>query len=311
MTPSTLPAFASFGEALTDLIRSGPTAWQAACGGAGWNVARAMSCLGVPSAFAGAISADVFGDALWDASQASGLDLRFLQRRDKSPLLAVVSETHPPRYFFIGDDSADLYFDASELPADWRSAVRYAHFGGISLAREPLASRLLVVAEDLKAAGTRISYDPNFRVLMDERYDVVFERMCRLADVIKVSDEDLQGLFRHPDCQAGLDRIRAWNPRALILLTRGAEGAQLISTDQAVSALPPPVAIVDTVGAGDASLAGLIRSLMHSPDAPLGEHLRMAVGAGAAACTVAGANLPSAAEVQALAAQVLAVKVLL
>jgi hypothetical protein len=63
---------------------------------------------------------DVFGDA--QATDAAGLDLRFLQRHAKSPLLAIVHELHPPTYFFIGDDSADLHFDAAQLPAGWMRA---------------------------------------------------------------------------------------------------------------------------------------------------------------------------------------------
>jgi fructokinase len=99
------------------MLRTGADEWSSQTGGSTWNVARVMARLGVPSAFAGAISLDVFGDA--QATDAAGLDLRFLQRRAKSPLLAIVHELHPPTYFFIGDDSADLHFDAAQLPAGW------------------------------------------------------------------------------------------------------------------------------------------------------------------------------------------------
>ena len=98
------------------------------------------------------------------AAKRPRLDLRFLQRYDKSPLLAIVHETQPPKYFFVGDDSADLHFDVSTLPTGWEREVRWAHFGGISLARSPLAERLVALAERLKAGGVRISYDPNYRV---------------------------------------------------------------------------------------------------------------------------------------------------
>jgi fructokinase len=67
------------------------------------------------------------------------LDLRFIQRLDNSPLLAIVHRLDPPSYFFVGDDSADLHFDADLLPEGWRAHCRWAHFGGISLARQPLA----------------------------------------------------------------------------------------------------------------------------------------------------------------------------
>ena len=120
---SGMPQFVSFGEALTDLIRRDGDTWVSVPGGAPWNMARVMACFDVPSAFGGAISRDCFGDVLWQASEQSGLDLRFLQRPAKSPLLAIVDETHPPKYFLVGDDSADLHFDVAALPAGWERAV--------------------------------------------------------------------------------------------------------------------------------------------------------------------------------------------
>ena len=111
-----LPQFVSVGEALTDLLRVGPNEWRSVPGGAPWNVAQVMAGFGVPSAFAGAISQDCFGDELWRTSVDVGLDTRFIQRYPKSPLLAIVHELSPPAYFFVGDDSADLYFDEDALP---------------------------------------------------------------------------------------------------------------------------------------------------------------------------------------------------
>lgn len=298
-----LPQVLSFGEALTDLIRSGPQSWTSLCGGSPWNVASALAALGLPSAFGGAISSCVFGQALWQASEAAGLDLRFLQQQPatRPPLLAIVHELNPPQYFFIGEGAADLFFEPAALPKGWREALRWAHFGGISLAREPLAGRLLALAAELKAQGVRISYDPNFRLLMDSRYDATLERMSRLADVIKVSDEDLQGLFRCSDPQQGLAQLREWNPQALLLLTQGAAGARLYHPGGDCSARPPPIELVDSVGAGDASMAGLLFSLLTQPAAGPQTHLRWAMAAGAAACEVAGAARPSLARLRALA----------
>ena len=112
-----LPRVVVFGEALTDLIRQEDGAhWLARPGGAPWNVARVVARLGVATAFAGGVSDDVFGDELVRQSAAAGLDPRFLQRLEHSPLLAVVPSTTPPRYFFVGDDSADLHFDPGCCP---------------------------------------------------------------------------------------------------------------------------------------------------------------------------------------------------
>lgn len=285
----TLPRLVAAGEALTDMVRTGVDTWRSHPGGSTWNVARAMAGLGVPSAFAGAVSADPFGATLLAATVDAGLDPRFLQQVGQPPLLAVVHELDPPSYFFIGADSADLHFDPAALPAGWRGAVEWAHFGGISLAREPLASKLVALARELRAQGVRISYDPNFRSLMDARYDATLATMTALADVVKVSDEDLRGLFRCADADAGFALLRAMNPQAMFLYTRGAEGAALHAGADVWQARPPPIGVVDTVGAGDASVAGLVASLMLRPGLEAGLHLAFSVAAGAAACTVQGA----------------------
>ena len=297
---STLPRFVSAGEALTDMLRTGADNWTSQVGGSTWKVARAMARLWVASACAGAVSLDVFGAALTAASEQAGLDPRFLQRVDKSPLLAIVHELDPPQYFFVGDDSADLYFDASALPPQWQAHAQWVHFGGISLARQPLADKLVALAVELKAAGVAISYDPNFRIVMDQAYDPIFQRMARLADVIKVSDEDLCGLFRNDDVDAAFATLRSWNPQATYLHTKGAQGAALYRDGIIWQASPPRIKVIDSVGAGDASIAGLLYSLMFRPVAHGGDHLRFAVAAGAGACLAAGAAAPDLALVERL-----------
>jgi fructokinase len=296
-----LPRFVAAGEALTDLLTTGPGTWTSQTGGSTWNVARVVARLGIPSAFTGAVSRDVFGNELAAANAAAGLDGRFLQQVDRPPLLAVVHERHPPSYFFVGTDSADLHFDPDRLPAGWRENAAWVHFGGISLARRPLADALVALACDLKLRGAKISYDPNFRALMDAGYDDTLRTMVGLADVVKVSDEDLHGLFRSDDIGAAFTTLRAMNPAATYLFTRGGAGAHLVRPDGAWRAAAPRVGVVDTVGAGDASIGALLYSLMTWPERAGGSHLRVAVAAGTAACRVAGAQPPTLEAVLALA----------
>ena len=292
MSPN-LPRCVAIGEALTDLICLGGDQWISKTGGSTWNVARAVAACGVPSAFAGAISRCCFGDALWSASEQAGIDLRFLQRTGHSPLLAIVYQTDPPHYFFIGDDSADLHFDPEQLPAGWRQSAEWAHFGGISLAREPLASRLVALAGELRAQGMRLSYDPNYRDLMQTGYRPIFEAMCQLADVIKLSDEDLAGLMPHGTPGQTLAEVRQWNPSAWWLYTEGAKGATLFTPEGNWRAAAPDVTVVDTVGAGDACIAALVASRLDRPDRSPAQHLAAAVAAGSAACQHAGAIPPT------------------
>ncbi|WAC75626.1 PfkB family carbohydrate kinase [Roseateles sp. SL47] len=285
-----LANFVCFGEALTEMRRVGPSEWRSYCGGSPWKVAIATARLGQLGAFAGGISKDAFGQELWQCSVDAALDLRFIQQFARAPLMAFLHDPVPPSYLYVGDDSADLHFRPHALPAGWRHALRWAHFGSISLTREPLAARLVALAESLKDDGVRISYDPLYRLSMDSRYDRTLERMCKIADVIQVSEDDLCGLFRCRDYHLGLGQLAAWNPKAVVLLTLRERGAQLFHPKGDVSAtgpkLPPPTdpgGLVDWMDAGDATTAGLLFSLMRTPDGEPEEHLRWAMATGAAA----------------------------
>ncbi|MEX3853677.1 carbohydrate kinase [Paraburkholderia sp. BR10923] len=295
-----LPVFVSAGDILTDLVRTGASHWLSRPGGAGWNVARCVARLGLPTACAGSLGVDNFSDELWDASVAAGLDMRFLQRVEHPPLLAIVHQTHPPAYFFMGENSADLAFDPARLPAGWMNAVKWAHFGGISLARQPLGDTLAALAAELRSHGVKISFDPNYRNLMEHGYEPTLRQMAALADLIKVSDEDLRMFFRTSDEAAALAQLRAMNPAATVLVTRGPDAAMLLDGAAVIEAKPPRVEVVDTVGAGDASIGGLLFSLMSAPQRGWPEHLAFALAAGAAACGHAGAHAPTLDEVVAL-----------
>lgn len=294
------PRLVVFGEALTDFVRSGDSAWHSVAGGSCWNVARVASTLGIDAAWAGAVSRDLFGDEIVAKSRSAGLDIRFLQVADKPPLIAMVHQTHPPQYFFLGTDTADLAFDEQALPAGWDAACQVAHFGCISLVRQPLGARLLQIAQRLKARGVAICFDPNYRNLMGADYPALFERLAALADVVKVSDEDLRGIYPQLDAEAALRRARALAPDAALLYTRGADGLSLYRGAQRIDQLAMPVTVADTVGAGDACIGGYLASLLADPAADAAVHLRFAAATAAAACARSGAHAPPRSEVEQL-----------
>lgn len=294
----TLPKYVVFGEALTDFILQTDQLWKACPGGACWNVARIGARSGVPTAFAGAVSNDSFGDELYRLTEASGLDMRFIQKVPFSPLLAIVPSTSPPQYFFVGNDSADLHFDPLLLPEGWINSVEVAHFGCISLARQPLAQSLLQLAEKLHAAGKTIAFDPNFRNLMlGANYNATLISMAKLSNYIKVSDEDLTGLFPGLKQDEALKTLIALAPQAAILLTRGSEGMTLFQNGNVIEQPAFRVDVKDTVGCGDAVMGAWMASLLLYPESSPELHLRYA--AACAACTASheGAYSPSAEEV--------------
>jgi fructokinase len=296
-----LPRFVVFGEALTDLIREdGGDRWRARPGGSPWNVARVAARLGVATGFAGAVSRDVFGDELRRQSMAAGLDVRFLQQVARAPLLAFVPSTAPPRYFFVGDDSADLHFDPDALPEGWLAAAEVVHFGSISLAREPLAGRLLAIAERARVTGRQVTFDPNHRSAMGPAYAATFQRMVRLASMVRCSEEDLTNLLPGRTIAEALRLVRGWHPDATVLLTRGAAGMTLIDGDGEHHQEAFPVEMIDAVGAGDACMGGWVASRLLRPDVAAAEHLAFAAATAAAACRHAGAHAPGRDEVDAV-----------
>jgi len=294
----TAPArYVVFGEALTDFIREGPDRWRSAAGGSPWNVARVGARLGLATGFGGAVSKDVLGEEILRLSREAGLDPRFVQQVERAPLLALVVSKHPPQYFFVGENSADLHFDPATLPEGWVKTAEVVHFGSLSLAREPLASRLRAVAEKVRAEGRRIAFDPNYRNLMNEAYRPTLRRMAELADYIKVSDEDLAGLFPDLDPDAALGQLRAWSPRASFLFTHGEKGLELVTPERRVMQPAFPVRVEDTVGAGDASMAGWMFSVITRPRAALEQHVAFSAATAAVACEHVGAYAPTFAEV--------------
>ncbi|MCA8376858.1 carbohydrate kinase [Burkholderia multivorans] len=298
---TTFPRLIVFGEALTDFIRDDAHRWHSVAGGSCWNVARVGARLGVPTAFAGTVSRDLFGDELMRKSAEAGLDLRFIRQVDRAPLLAMVVSKQPPDYFFIGENSADLAFDPADLPAGALDAAQIVHVGSLGVVREPLASRLLDVVQAARAAGKRISFDPNYRAPMAApAYRDTLRRLAALADWIKVSDEDLHGLFPELDETAALAQLRAWAPDAAALVTRGASGMQLFHRETVLFQPAFATQVADTVGCGDASIGGWLASQLTRPEATAAEHLRYAAACAAVVCAHAGAYAPTAAEVDAL-----------
>jgi fructokinase len=301
---SSLPRLLVFGEALTDFVRRGEHDWHAVAGGACWNVARSACRLGVATGWGGAVSDDLFGQRIVELSRQAGLDERYWQVVARPPLLAMVHQLDPPRYFFLGENAADLAFDEQALPSGWEQACEIAHFGCISLVRQPLGERLLTLAERLHARGVVISFDPNCRNLMDASYPALFERMARLSAFIKLSDEDLTHIYPQLASTEALQLVRSYAPDAALLYTRGSHGMTLLLPDGNQHEQPAlAVQVADTVGAGDACVGGWLASRLLSPQLDWAQHLRFSAATAALACAHAGAYAPTYAEVEQLLQQ--------
>ncbi|MEY4751386.1 MAG: hypothetical protein RIQ60_3600 [Pseudomonadota bacterium] len=307
------------GEALIDFTSTGTGAltFQGHEGGGIFNSAIACARLGRPTAFITQLSTDLFGEQLLRYLQHNAVDTGHVTRSAAPSTLAFVERgAHTNRYAFYCHATADTLWAPEQLP-ELPPSCRVLLFGSISLLQEPAAGRITDLVE--AHAGRRlIVFDPNMRssLLADPAaYRRRFARWLHSTDLLKLSDEDAALLApdRSPEAAAAGWLDGEGGP-GVVVLTRGAAGASLHRRGRApLSVTPPPVMVVDTIGAGDTFSAGLIVALLD-----LGVHdaaqlaalddagwlaaLRFAVTAAALNCTREGADPPTRAEVLALLA---------
>jgi len=299
------------GEALIDMLPRETVAGEAAfaphAGGAVFNTSIALGRLGVPTQFYSGISTDLFGTVLTDALTASNVDASLAHRSDAPTTLAFVKliDGHAT-YAFYDENTAGRLLPVDSLPATSADAI---FLGGISLAVEPCAGTYAALLKQESASKVTM-IDPNVRptFIKDEAtYRARMADMIGLADIIKLSDEDLDWFDPKGDTADKARRMVADNDLKLLCITEGSKGVTGYSANHEVFVAANKATVVDTVGAGDTFNAGLLASLHNAglltktAVADLSEVAirdALALGAKTAAITVsrAGANPPWASE---------------
>lgn len=165
------------------------------------------------------------------------------------------------------DGAASYEFDLlwQVAPQDL-SGVGHLHTGSIATTLEPGASAVLEVMSRARGGAT-VSYDPNCRpTIMGDPHAVRsrIEECVGRSDVVKASSEDVAWLYG--DDADPVEVVELWGRLSpdLVVLTRGGDGA-LVHLPRRLTTveLPAPsVQVVDTVGAGDSFMAGLLSGLL-------------------------------------------------
>ena len=166
-----------------------------------------------------------------------------------------------PHYSFYGHDAADCSVVEADLP-DLPSSVAAMHFGSYSVVVEPTGSSLLQLARR-HHEGKLISFDPNPRLNVEpdiDRWRRRVEAFSEIADLIKMSDEDLEVLFPGDRIDSVIGRCASHGAQ-LVVVTRGADDAVVSLRGEVFEASGRTVEVVDTVGAGDSFQAGLLCGL--------------------------------------------------
>lgn len=254
------------GEAIIDMIpRAG--AYVPRPGGAALNTAVALARLGEVAQLVAGLSSDAFGQQLEQVLRDNGAGCDLLIRSSRPTTLAFVhlSEHGDARYSFYDTGSAGRNIVTTDMPALPVHATA-ALFGGISLAAEPAGSSFESLSR-IAGRDTLVMLDANIRpalIANATEYRARLLRMMGQADIIKLSDEDLDWLAPG-SADAFLDQLRkagATRTQQLLILTRGPNGAKAWLGGGNEIALPAAtVEVADTVGAGDCFNAGLLTGL--------------------------------------------------
>jgi fructokinase len=253
------------GEALIDMLprqtATGESCFAPHAGGAVFNTAIALGRLGQDVGFLCGLSTDLFGERLAETLRDSGVSVDLCPRLDAPTTLAFVTLVDGQARYAFYDENTALRRLAPEILPEIGPQVQALFFGGISLVSEPCGSAYEALC--LRERDRLIMLDPNIRpgFIKDEAaYRARLARMMAVADVVKLSDEDLRWLMPGMDESAAIARLRAVGV-SLVLITRGGDGATGHWEGESVSVAARRVEVVDTVGAGDTFNAGFLAHL--------------------------------------------------
>jgi fructokinase len=290
-----------------DMIDAGDGTRRAMPGGGPFNTSRALARLGVPTAFLGRLSNDVFGRELRELLVSDGVSLELSSSGPESTTIAMVELDGQglAEYKFFVEGTSAPNLTMSMIPEEFGPEVDAIHIGTLGLVLEPIASTLVELVA--REHGKRlVMLDPNVRVGLSDD-DFYRDRLLSImsgSTIVKASKDDLAWLYPGLDYQQAAEQILGEGVK-LVVVTLGAQGAYGAHDGHRMSVSAPPVDIVDTIGAGDAFGAGLLAWLHDhkaiQPDLRLhAEQLKAALDyaclAASLTCARAGADPPRKSE---------------
>jgi fructokinase len=249
------------GEALYDLVALVDGTVSGHPGGGPFNTARTIGRLRQPVAYLGRLSTDRLGATHERMLVEDGVDLSATLRTDAPSTLALASlgEDGVASYSFYAAGTAAPGLTPAAALAALPTQVAALHVGTLGLVLEPLAAALEAVVARL-AGRTIVVVDPNVRpwvIDAPEVYRTRLEHVLQMADVVKVSEEDLAWLSPGVPTSDAARGLLAHGPK-VVLLTQGSAGATIVSAGGDFPVAPVAVEMVDTIGAGDAFGGGFL-----------------------------------------------------
>ena len=298
------------GESLIDMVPENG-AFRPLAGGAVYNTAIALGRLGQDTGYLWPISRDPFGDVIMRPLAEAGVNIDLCPRTDRLTTLALVTLTNGEALYSFYDEGSAGRMMTSEDIAPLPDSITALFAGGISLVPDPCGAAIeALIAQHHGRLPVMI--DPNIRpffITDPASYRARLDRMLPMADIVKLSADDLEWLYPGMPPEDAARKVLATGPK-MVLQTGGEAGAKAIWDGPTVSAPAVRTTVSDTIGAGDTFNAGVLASfdrqgvLTKSGLASVTAdqiHTALTLGAKAAAVTVSrpGANPPWAHEMTA------------
>lgn len=254
------------GEAIGDFLPRDADGrhYEAVLGGSGFNAALALARFGAKPAYAGALSTDALGQRFRAALVAEGIGTALIHDSARPSAVAIVSPLGPGgvadfALYLDGTAHADPNGTPRRMPRD----AAHLHAASFGATIGPSGEAVTELAASARSFGATLSYDINIRAFVlpaRDRALALIEARIAQADIVKASLDDLAWLHPGEAPEAVARRWRELGPR-LVLITHGADGATCHGADGMLSAAALPVAVVDTVGAGDTFIGGFLAAL--------------------------------------------------
>ena len=283
-------------------------------GGAPTNVLACLAKLGKRTAFIGKVGDDDFGRFLHTVLVERGISTKGLvfDSEVTTTLAFVHLQPDGERSFsFFRNPGADTRLQPEDVNEALFDAQIF-HFGSLSLTHEPARSATLAGLELARRRNLLVSYDPNLRPLLWPNLEEARTRILSVmdqVDIVKLSREELEFLTGSNDLERSSDRFRQEYGIRMLLVTLGREGCWYRMGDLSGYIPGFEVNSIDTTGAGDAFLGGMLfqvlerdKDLEEWTAEEMDESVEFANAVGALVTTRRGAipAMPTLSEVQEL-----------
>lgn len=296
------------GDAVVDLLPESDGRLLPCPGGAPANVAVGIARLGGTSGFIGRVGDDPFGALMQRTLLTEGVDITYLKQDEwhrTSTVLVDLNDQGERSFTFMVRPSADLFLETTDLPC-WRHG-EWLHLCSIALSAEPSRTSAFTAMTAIRHAGGFVSFDPNIRE--DLWQDEHLLRLClrqalQLADVVKLSEEEWRLISGKTQNDRDICALAKEYEIAMLLVTKGAEGVVVCYRGQVHHFAGMSVNCVDSTGAGDAFVAGLLTGLsstgLSTDEREMRRIIDLAQRCGALAVTAKGAmtSLPCRQELE-------------